>query len=265
MEKAYLITHNTNLEKDFSNFDRLYIWDQYCEHNLFYFLDNEIFINRIIVLNKKITITTPIISEKWIIKFFIFLNNFLEKTKNTNMDLEIVVNEQWIFFKLYNEYNNIKIVWGNFLSGQNKDPYLKNFIDKNEHKYISIDSNYYTNLFISKNIDRIELYNVFQWIEMENNIEINLYFPFVIYSINRYCITALINQNKKYLEIVENCIWCKDIEKNDFDMELNIWEKNIKQYFRWNKQFYQNDKLIVYKNVKRIIYNYDLIIENISK
>lgn len=258
MEKAYLITHNTDLSKDFKEYERLYIWDQFCEHNMFYFFDDENFINKILKLNKKITITSPIISEKWIKKFFIFLDKFLKKINKEN-ELEIVVNEHWIFHKLKKDYSEIKIIWWNFLSGQNKDPYLKNFIDKNEHKKLSIDSDYYKNLFKKTQIDRIELYNCFQWIDIKNNFEINLYFPFIVYSINRYCVNALINQNKDYLTIVEECVWCKDIENKDLDMSLKIWEDNIEQYFRWNKQFYKNDIQIENKNIKRIIYNFDLL------
>ena len=220
MEKSYLVTENTNLENDFSEFDRLYIWDQYCEHNMFYFFDNQKFIEKILKLNKKITITTPIISEKWIKKFFIFLENIL-KTLNIEW-LEIIVNEQWIFHKLTNKFPEIQIVWGNFLSWQNKDPYLKTFIDKKEHKLLSIDSNYYENLFKSKNIETIELYNTFQWISINKSFKVNLYYPYVVYSINRYCITALIDQSIDYMTVVENCNWCKGIEKEDLDMELKI-------------------------------------------
>lgn len=259
MEKAYLITQNTNLNQDFSKYERLYIWDQYCEHNMFFFFDNDSFIEQILKLNKKITITTPIISENWIINFFTFLDNFILKIWSDKKDLEIVVSEQWIFHNLVNIYPNIQIVWWNFLSGQNKDPYLKVFKDKKEHKNLSIDSNYYKNLFISKNIKNIELYNVFQWIDIKQDFNVNIYYPYVVYSINRYCITALINQKIDYMTVIEQCDWCKWIEKDDLNMELKVAKENVKQYFRWNKQFYENRELINNKNIKRIIYNYDLI------
>lgn len=259
MEKSYLITQNTDLNKNFSEYERLYIWDQYCEHNMFYFFNDPIFIDKIIELDKKITITTPIISETWIINFFTFLDDFLLKLWNKSNELEIVVNEQWIFHKLSNDYTKIQIVWGNFLSWQNKDPYLKVFKDKEDHKNLSIDSDFYKKLFNAKKINDIELYNTFQWINIDQDFKINMYFPYVVYSINRYCITALIDQKIDYMTVVEKCNWCKNIEKDDLDMELKVWDEKIKQYFRWNKQFYENSTIIKNKNIKRIIYNYDLI------
>ena len=258
MEKAYLITQNTILSMDFSEYERLYIWDQYCEHNMFYFFDDESFVNTIVWLWKKLTITTPIISENGIHKFFVFLNDFLDKI-DSKETLEIVVNEQWVFHKLLREYPSIKIVWWNFLSWQNKDPHLKEFKDKKDHTMLSIDSTYYSNLFREKKIDTIELYNVFQWLDIQQNFWVNMYYPYVVYSINRYCVTALIDQWIDYMTIVEKCSWCKNIEKNDFDMELKIGDEKIKQYFRWNKQFYENKDLLENKNIKRIIYNFDLL------
>ncbi len=255
MEKAYLITQNTDLEKDFSEYDRLYIWDQYCEHNMFYFFDDKVFLENIIDLNKKITITTPVISEKWLIKFFSFLNDFI----NNITDLEIVINDLWVFHKLRKKYPQIKLVWWNFLSWQNKDPYLKVFNENVEHKNLTIDSSYYENLLNKEKIENIELYNVFQWINVNHNFNINLYYPFIVYSINRHCPNAIIKEKLDYVKIVEDCSWCKDLAKNDLNMQLKIGNELVTQYYRWNKQFYKNDNLIEIKNIKRIIYNYDLI------
>lgn len=259
MQKAYLITHNSNLKQNFQDYDRIYIWDQYCEHNLFYFLDNKEFLKKIIKLNKEITITTPIFSENWLEKFKIFLNEFTKTKSILINNLEIVINDYWTFNLLINNFKNIEIIWWNFLSWQNKDPFLKNFVDKNKHKNISIDNDFYKDFFEKNNIKKIEMYNVFQWLNIKKDYEINLYYPYVIYSINRYCLNSLINKNKDFLEIVENCEWCKYLKNDDLEMQLKISNKKIIQYYRWNKQMYKNEKLTKNKNITRIIYNYDLI------
>jgi len=156
MEKAYLVTHYTDLEKDFSIYDRFYIWDSFCEHNLFYFIENISFINKIIKIGKSITLTTPILSEKWIKKLFIFIEKYqLIKW------FEIVVNDYWVFYKIKKEFPFIKIIWWNFLSWQNKDPYLKVFSKKEVHKNISIDSDFYKNLFKKNNFAFVLHFYVF--------------------------------------------------------------------------------------------------------
>lgn len=256
MEKAYLITQNTKKNTDFNSFQRVYIWDQYCEYNMFFFLNDPSFINWVLELWKKITITTPVISENWLKNFKLFLNNFMENIwDNNNYWIEIVVNDFWVLNLVQKKYKNINIVWWNFLSWQNKDPFLKNFKDKEEHKKISINSNYYKQYFKENNIKTIELYNTFQWIDIDmENISINMYYPFVVFSITRYCTNALINKWTKYLEIVENCSWCKNIKISN----LSTQEKNIEQFLRWNKQFYKNETKPKNK-INRIIYNYDLL------
>ena len=257
MEKAYLITHNTDLNKNFQIYDRIYIWDSYCEHNLLYFLNNNYFIEKIISLNKKITLNTPIISEKCINNLFIFINKY----RNLKW-FEVVVNDYWVFYELSKNYKDIKIVCGNFLSWQSKDPYLKFFKDKKFHKNLTIDSDYYRYFFDKNNIWSIELYNVFQWINLKNNYSINLYYPYVTYSSSRYCISNLIKNNKTYLTIPKKCHSCKWKTNNILSNILNNPKDKkgkIKNFYIWNKQFYENKTLNKNKKINRIIYNYDLL------
>lgn len=257
MEKAYLITENTNLEnleKSIWNYDRLYFWDAYCEHNLLYFLNNEKFILEILNFNKPLTLTTPIISEKNLVK----LKNFISKLKDLKW-FEIVVNDYWVLHMIENEFQWVKIIWWNFLSGQNKDPFLKIFKDKEIHKQITIDNDFYFDYLWKKNIDLIELYNTFQWFNLKKNYNISLYFPYSVYSINRYCPTKLVYDKKNYLTVVEDCDWCKWKIPPNFNMNLKMKTDNSKNFFRWNKQFYENLELIENPQIKRIIYNYDLV------
>jgi hypothetical protein len=103
------------------------------------------------------------------------------------------------------------------------------------------------------------MYNVFQWIDIEESFDVNIYFPYVIYSINRYCVTSLIDKKINYLTVVEDCKWCKSIKNDSLNMNLKIWDSNVENYFRWNKQFYVNDNLNKNDKIKRIIFNNDLI------
>ena len=257
MEKAYLITENSDfnkliLEKDL--YDRFYFWDAYCEHNFMYFLNNKDFLNNLSKLDKPLTITTPIISEKNLNNLKSFLDSF-----DFWKDFEIVVNDYWVLNFILNNYKNIKIIWWNFLSGQNKDPYLKIFKDKQVHKKITIDNDFYKNYLKNNNIDLVELYNVFQWIEIDTNYNFSLYYPYVVYSINRYCPTKLVYDKKNYLTIVEECDWCFWKIPANFNMDLKMKTDNSKNFFRWNKQFYENLDIIEDIKIKRIIYNYDLL------
>lgn len=257
MEKAYLITENTNFEnlkKTTHLYDRFYFWDAYCEHNLLYFLKNEDFIKKIFAFKKPLTLTTPIISEKNIHA----LKNFISKIKDIDW-FEIVVNEYWVLNMIKNNFPKIKIIFWNFLSGQNKDPYLKVFKDKEVHKYIMIDNDFYFSYLQEKNINTIEIYNTFQWFELKKDYNISLYYPYIIYSINRYCATFLLHKNKKCFTIVEDCSWCKWKTIKNMDMVLKMKTDNSKNFFRWNKQFYENQDLMENPKIKRIIYNYDLI------
>ncbi|USN59013.1 MAG: hypothetical protein H6767_02805 [Candidatus Peribacteria bacterium] len=79
---------------------------------------------------------------------------------------EVVINDYGVLHMVHEQFPTLQIIWGNFLSGQNKDPYLKDFVDKSEHRHLSIDSAYYSNLFKEYGVQNIELYNVFQGMEI---------------------------------------------------------------------------------------------------
>lgn len=257
MEKAFLITENTDLEKLSSqkdDYDRFYFWDAYCEHNLFYFLDNSSFLEKLVSFGKKLTLTTPIISEDWLEKL---KKNILEFSKLEWF--EIVINDYWVFYFIKNNFPETKVIWWNFLSWQNKDPYLKIFKDKEIHKQISIDNDFYFKYLWKNKIKLIELYNTFQWFNVQKDYKISIYYPYVIYSINRYCATKLLFDKERCFSIIEKCSWCKWKIIKNMDMLLKMKTENSKNFFRWNKQFYENLELSEIKNIKRIIYNYDLL------
>lgn len=88
--------------------------------------------------------------------------------KQAGMD-EIVVNDYGVLHMVYKQFPALQKIWGNFLSGQNKDPYLKDFVDKSEHRHLSIDSLYYSHLFTEYRVQNIEIYNVFQGMEIREN------------------------------------------------------------------------------------------------
>ena len=256
MEKAYLITKNTDLKKDFSDFNRFYIWDESCEFNLFNNLEDEKILNFILKNNFKVTINTPIFSSSNLDKFFLFIDKYILKLN----DLEIVVNDLGAFYKLKREYQKINIIYWNYLFVQNKDPYLFNYKDKDIHKYISIDNDFYNNYFRENNVKMIDLYNPYQWIEIEKlkEIKVSIYYPFVIYTITRYCYPSLIYKKNTTLKVIDNCDGCYNKAKS-MKMNLDIKWFNSLNYNYWNKQFYKNLKLPENLKVDRIIYNYDLI------
>ena len=258
MEKAYLITENTDLTKlkdQKEEIDRFYFWDAYCEHNLFYFLDNPSFVEAIVSLWKPLTLTTPLISNKNIDRLMSFIKNWGELP-----GFEVVVNDYWVFHYMKRDIKNIPVIWGNFLSWQNKDPYLKVFKDRDLHKRLSIDNDFYNDFFVENNISLLEIYNVFQWFESKQDYGLTLYYPYVVYSENRYCTTKLIYDQKKYVTIVEECDGCRGKQLPNLHMDLKMKEDSSKNFFRGNKQFYENKELSIQDSrIRRTIYNYDLI------
>jgi len=258
MEKAYLITENSDLSQDFSEYDRLYIWDASCEHNLLSFLKNTKFIRLIFSLKKNITIVTSSISNKnidlvqdLILKIY-KINNLCNLSK-----LEIVINDFWLFYWLSKLDLDVDFIWGNYMILQQKDPYFVNMTHLG-HDTLTIDSQIYSKYFSTNKVKYVEIYNVFQWVKNTYDFDLTLYYPYVVYSITRYCPTALIYKNMKQLTIVEDCDWCRG-KTSVLNMDLTLDWKTVSNYYLWNKQFYKNDKMITNDRVRRVVYNYDIL------
>ena len=170
--------------------------------------------------------------------------------------MEIVINDFWLFYWLLNSKTDVDFIWWNFMILQQKDPYFVNM----KHLWddtLTIDSQIYDKYFSSNRVKFVEVYNVFQWVKNKYYFDLTLYYPYVVFSITRYCPTGLIEKNMKHLTIVEDCIWCRWIT-NTLSMELTLWDKSVTNYYLWNKQFYKNDEMIKNDKIKRIVYNYDV-------
>jgi hypothetical protein len=64
IEKALLITENTDLSRSLKGVDRLYFGDQYCEHNHLALFSNTPYLDFIRSSGLPLTLTTPPVSEK---------------------------------------------------------------------------------------------------------------------------------------------------------------------------------------------------------
>ncbi|EKE28511.1 MAG: hypothetical protein ACD_3C00051G0014 [uncultured bacterium (gcode 4)] len=261
MEKAYYITYLTDLSKDFSPFDGFYIGDAYCDKNFLKELEDDRIMDFLKSSWKKVTLSTPLASEMLFSEIISKVEYFIDI-----FDSEIIVNDYWILEYL-KQKNYPKLIWGTMMSWQDKDPSLSFFDNKDIHSRLSIDNDYYNKFFSLNSIDSIEIFNVFQWIEISNlrNININLNYPNVVFSATRYCPAKILKDKWNIAYIPESCEWCKKIAWCTWKLDLDRFDKNsdhtkrINNYYIGNRQIYENAKLPENIKISRLIYNYDLL------
>lgn len=266
MEKAYLVTCNTNIQRILENkkISRLYVWDAECDHNFLYFLRQDFYQKDIFEYLKKLTIVTPcIFTEK---NLCIFLKYLKENKKILqNEMIEFVVNDWGCFYLLKNMWFKNSIILWSHMYYQKRDPYsyklskeLEETVDLNSLWNISIDFEHIHTFLKSKDIASFEIYNhtlLNQILHLDQNI--HLYYPKVVMSITKSCYNYSIYNWEKALSTVESCSGCYN-KKGSFVFN-NFW---IEGKYSWNKYSYDNFKLDLLNNstlnLRRIIYNYDL-------
>lgn len=257
MEKAFLITLKSDINKIIAkkNIDILYFWDWECEFNFISMINNQNLIWKLKKSWKKITLLTPHLTEKSLNNFIVFIKN---NTTLFNKDVisEIVINDLWVL-NILNKLlkDKVKLIYWNYLFSQSKDPFAKE--SKRNDSILNIDYSMYNKFFKDENITSIELFNSFWNINIKNiELNINLYYPYVIQNTTRYCLRNQIYNNIDYKKIIDGCSWCHNKRNLKFKQD-KLW---INIYSSWNKNYYSNFSYKnLSKNITRIIYNYDII------
>jgi len=258
MEKAYLITHKTNFKSKLHwKVDRYYFWDAECEFNFMSLLWNKEIFQYLRDSRKPITLLTPHITQKMLG----FFETFVEKNLDffTNHITEIVVNDIWMLYRIKKSihFQNIPCIYGNYLFWQVREPLAKTYT-ADENRVLSVDSPIYKDFLQTHNIWAIEVFNVFQWFEIQylQDTKIHMYYPYVVHTMWRYCERSLLSLWETDLRVVSACSGCKGKEEFSFFHSMNNGVKNHK---RWNKTFHINFSTKYITQADRLIYNYDFI------
>lgn len=267
MEKAYLVTVKTNLDRILksNSISRIYIWDAECDFNFMYFLEQDFFKDKVLKSNKTLTILTPCTFTEKNINLF---KSYLENNKVFLLDnkCEFVVNDWGTMFILKTLNLDKYIVIGPYMYYQKRDSLSYHIIeeqepDKNDIENlgnISINNSVYKKYLEKFNFKGIEIFNytILEDIEMLS-YPMHLYYPNVVKSITKYCYNNMLYNNKDSLEVVTSCSWCKWKEgKYSYN---NYW---ITWYYSWNKYYYKMYSLKFLKSdtlkPERLIYNFDM-------
>lgn len=257
MEKAIHITRLDNLKFYNSRFNRIYFGVEFCQ-NLIPSLSAVNKILRFIKANtRQISLVTPFVTDVGLSK----LISIFRYLKNNVINCEIIVNDWGVLEVLSNKFrNNFRISLGRLLIHQQRDPAIIKVIykqktrailgeDKNIRIFVhkppnkiyreGMSSSYVNspsmqNLLTEFGIERIELNNLIQGINLENlTLKKSLYTPFVNISTTRFC-----PMETRYQKIFRINV-CKRECQNFYDRLYNHSIPKI-IYKRGNTLFYKN-------------------------
>lgn len=252
---------------ELSQFDRLYIGNDYCENNL-----NVKKIKGLLDVyqNRKITLLLPFLTDYGIKKLSDMLTSFkILKLKN----FEVVFNDWGTFFFLKRHYPKINLVLGRLLTKQRKDPRIEIILkNKQEHFKVlknslgiknivqtkkvpgslidlfsrnAIESKEIINFLIENNILRIEIDNL-TWdmiAKLPSKIKVSLYYPYILLNVTRYCGAI----NGKYENVCN-----KDCLKKEKNISNNIFMKGNALYYKNSVMPTKNT--LKSNNIDRIVY-----------
>lgn len=242
-------------KKNIQNYERVYFGSEFCEKLLPSFKKLKSVMNYCLERDKKLTLLTPIVTNKGLKKLKKLLKKFYNVKESS---WEVVVNDWGVLNWLQKmEYKGIAI--GRLLTKQKRGPRIMRLKDKLSSKTLthlkkfSLDNPILRELFDNVGVIRVELDNVLQGIESKTSFSKTLYYPYVYITTTRYCLLSKLGKREFKLRRIETCN--KECKKFDFVLTHKNMPKKI--YLKGNTQFYKNYELpedLESLNIDRIVY-----------
>lgn len=255
----------------FNKISGIYYWSDNCEYLLPYKHEIEKAIEHFREFNKNFpphtvrsfTLVTPYVWDKMMVKLeetLDFLNNL--KIKNS---IEVVVNDFWVLRLLNKKYKNLKPIFGRLIHKILKTPLIDTFwyeahpawekiknkpeqeklrlrdeIVKWQMKFYSsseVSLDIYKNFLQKYDINRVALDYMEKREELfknQDNVSIDLYYPWALIFTWRLCDTAAIENPSKWFYATDDICprTC-----NRYDVFYKIKTKDYKMVQRWNSGY----------------------------
>lgn len=260
-KQAIQILNPQQFDTYLPKYDNLYIGSNTCPFLLPQPEVFQLYLKKSQKNKKRLTLLTPLLPDN----YFSYLAKIIKIIKANQAEniLELVFNDWGVWDYLKNK--NIKLIAGIFIANQKKDPYYAHFKTKFDKicTYNVINNPYYADWLIKNGINTIELENIDQGLAMDNlnKLKINLYTPYIIFSLTRTCPLALAKNNINYLKIIKNCPnYCLQPENKP----LTLKNKYYTSFYKGNFQAYKSTSQIATSHFNKIINNSLLLETKVS-
>jgi hypothetical protein len=195
MDQALYISKLSSIKYFQNDFTRIYFGQEFCERLLPQKTDLENIIAFSSDNNVPLTLVTPYVTDKGLLKLEKLIAFFAQKMPKA----EIVFNDWGVFQFIQENFPELKPVLGRLLNKQKRGPRITNIIDqvpKETREYYtgaSLDVSATAGFLKKKNIFRVEFDNLLQGLDMsglDKEIKRSLYLPYLFISTTRFCLTA---------------------------------------------------------------------------
>ncbi len=243
---------------------RIYFGNEFCQHLIPTLEEVKSAYNLAIDLECSFTLVTPYVTEdglKKLIPLFEFLSNH---TKG----VEIVINDWGVMNLIHREYPSLVLVLGRLMNKMPRDPRVtrhynipgvpKDALAFPQQSNVTIQS--YRTLLKSYGINRVELDNVFQGIDMDFNkleLEASIYISYGYVTTGRICLSGNLNltREKKFVSGNRCSKECQRYEVSLSNTNSIFEDKDLILHHVGNTVFYSQEEDMVLKAVEGCISN----------
>lgn len=259
MEKAVYLTKINGLANLSADFSRIYFGNEFCERLLPTVDDLKEMLEYAFKKGMKFTFVTPYVTNRGLK----ILNSLFTFLAQENSGCEVVFNDYGVLRVLLNNFDGLKPVMGRLLNKMKRGPRLMNLIDalpETTVKYFrssSLDTQAFRNFLAKNKINRVELDNLLQGIELNLSrfeISASLYVPYAYVTTTRACLA--VNCDVHGQEDMVGIFPCKkECQRYTFYLKSRIMPTLLIR--KGNTIFFKNDRMpenLEKIGVDRIVY-----------
>ncbi|MCS7114463.1 MAG: hypothetical protein RMJ15_08485 [Nitrososphaerota archaeon] len=193
MERAIYVTKISGLANLNAEFSRVYFGNEFCERLIPKVEDVREMLEFALKKEAAFSFVTPYVTNKGIE----ILNNIFAFLTRESPGCEVIFNDYGVLRVLLNKFSELKPVMGRLLNKMKRDPRLMNLIDilpETTVKYFkssSLETQAFRNFLAKSRIERVELDNLLQGIELNLSrfgISASLYVPYAYVTTTRACL-----------------------------------------------------------------------------
>lgn len=255
MEWAIFIAKSSELKNWSDKYSRIYFGNEFCQKLIPDVEETERVLDFVLSNNLNFTLVTSYVTDAGADRLRVLLRIISQRSPRT----EVVIND-WGMLDVVKEYD-LKPIIGRLLIKQKRDPRITNLMGKLPKpmaecsKYASID--FYLSKFLkSKGIERIEIDNLLQGLELDkaktSSLLFSLYFPYGYVTTSRWCLFNGSNniQDREFESQCQN-------KCNGKVIGLRHASVPVPLYIKGNTVFFKNVRppvCIERKEIDRLIY-----------
>lgn len=257
MEKVALVDRMDKLRDLENKYDRIYYGNEFCDQ----LLPSTSELDSVLRFCQKRSLKTSVVMPYFNQENSEQVNCVLKYLWENHPGIEVVINDYGALYLLYQRYQSLRIILGRIFSRQKRGTMVKcseelglgqedtkNPADDSYFEESILQNRYALEYLKSIGVERLGIDNIFNIPNINTDILVDLYFPYIFITTSNYCLFYSYGNQINERVRPHNCKrFCQKTNVREMDLNGKI------MYLKGNTQFGYNGHIPEDKKINRLV------------